>query len=62
MLKTVLRPAGDDSVVNSKIIKLSDICENAFPSTKIQSIKQSNLEMQKRQKELNEIINKYSQK
>ena len=62
ILKIVLRPAGDDSVVNSKIIKLSDICENAFPSTKIQSIKQSNLEMQKRQKELNEIINKYSQK
>ena len=42
--------------------KINDIYENAVPNTKTQSVRQVNSEMQKRQKELNEIINKYSQK
>ena len=49
-------------MTNGKIIKINDICENAVPNTKTQSVRQVNSEMQKRQKELNEIINKYSQK
>lgn len=62
IIKIILRPTGDDSIINSKIIKINDIYENAVPNTKTQSVRQVNLEMQKRQKELNEIINKYSQK
>ena len=62
IIKIILRPTGDDSISNSKIIKINDICENAVPNTKTQSVRQVNSEMQKRQKELNEIINKYSQK
>ncbi|MCR4663349.1 MAG: Flp pilus assembly protein CpaB [Endomicrobiaceae bacterium] len=62
IMKIVLRPAGDDSVTNNKTIKINDIYENAVANTKSQSAKQANSEMQKRQKELNEIINKYSQK
>ena len=62
IIKIVLRPTGDDSIINSKIIKINDIYENAVPNTKTQSVRQVNLEMQKRQKELNEIISKYSQK
>jgi len=62
IIKIILRPTGDDSISNSKIIKINDIYENAVPNTKIQSVRQVNSEMQKRQKELNEIINKYSQK
>ncbi len=62
IIKIILRPTGDDLIVNSKIIKLNDIYDNAVPNTKVQSVRQANLEMQKRQKELNEIINKYSQK
>ena len=62
ILKIVLRPTADDFVQQSKTIKLSDIFENAVVNTKKQSNIQSNAEMQKRQKELNEIINKYSQK
>jgi pilus assembly protein CpaB len=62
IIKIILRPTGDDLISNSKIIKINDIYENAVPNTKIQSVRQVNSEMQKRQKELNEIINKYSQK
>lgn len=62
IIKIILRPTGDDSITNSKIIKLNDIYDNAVPNTKTQSARQTNLEMQKRQKELNEIINKYYQK
>jgi pilus assembly protein CpaB len=62
ILKIVLRPTADDFVQQSKTIKINDIFENAVVNTKKQSNIQSNAEMQKRQKELNEIINKYSQK
>lgn len=63
ILKIVLRPTADDNLQETKIIKINDIFENATPNTKNQvSNKQTSLEMQKRQKELNEIINKYSQK
>ena len=62
ILKIVLRPTSDDLIQQSKLIKINDIYENAVSNTKKQSaIVQSNSEMQKRQKELNEIINKYSQ-
>ena len=62
ILKIVLRPISDDLIQQNKIIKLNDIYENAVVNTKKQSIGQSSPEIQKRQKELNEIINKYSQK
>ena len=62
ILKIVLRPMSDDLIQQSKVIKINDIYENAVSNTKKQSAVQSNAEMQKRQKELNEIINKYSQK
>jgi len=62
ILKIVLRASSDDKIHQNKIIKINDICENAVANTKIQSARQQNAEMQKRQKELNEIINKYSQK
>ncbi len=62
ILKIVLRPISDNLIQQNKIIKLNDIYENAVVKTKKQSAIQSNTEMQKRQKELNEIINKYSQK
>ncbi|MBR3653924.1 MAG: Flp pilus assembly protein CpaB [Elusimicrobia bacterium] len=62
ILKIVLRAASDDKIQQNKIIKINDICENAVANTKAQSVKQTNSEFQKRQKELNEIINKYSQK
>lgn len=62
ILKIVLRPISDDLIQQSKVIKINDIYENAATNTKKQSAVQSNTEMQKRQKELNEIINKYSQK
>jgi pilus assembly protein CpaB len=62
ILKIVLRPTSDDTIQKSKIIKINDIYESAVANTKTQSTRQSSLEMQKRQKELNEIISKYSQK
>ena len=62
ILKIVLRASSDDKIQQNKIIKINDICENAVANTKTQSTRQQNVEMQKRQKELNEIINKYSQK
>ena len=62
ILKIVLRPMSDDLIQQSKVIKINDIYENAVVNTKKHSMVQSNAEMQKRQKELNEIINKYSQK
>ena len=62
ILKIILRPVSDDLIQQSKVIKINDIYENAAINTKKQSAVQSNSEMQKRQKELNEIINKYSQK
>ena len=62
ILKIVLRPISDNLIQQNKIIKLNDIYENAVVKTKKQSAIQSKTEMQKRQKELNEIINKYSQK
>ena len=63
ILKIVLRATSDDLIVpNNKIITLNDIYENAVPNSRIQPLKQQSLEQQRRQKELNEIINKYSQK
>ncbi|MBO7612172.1 MAG: Flp pilus assembly protein CpaB [Elusimicrobia bacterium] len=62
ILKIVLRASSDDKIQQNKIVKINDICENVVANTKIQSTRQQNAEMQKRQKELNEIINKYSQK
>ena len=62
ILKIVLRPTSDNSVQQNKIIKVNDICENAVGNTKVQPVKQLSSEQQKRQKELNEIISKYSQK
>ena len=62
ILKIVLRSVSDDLIQQNKIIKINDIYENAISNTKKQTSNQSNYEMQKRQKELNEIINKYSQK
>lgn len=62
ILKIVLRPTSDNLIQQNKIIKLNDIYENAAVNTKKQLTLQFNSEMQKRQKELNEIINKYSQK
>lgn len=62
ILKIALRPTSDNLIQQNKIIKLNDIYENAVVNTKKQSTLQSNAEMQKKQKELNEIINKYSQK
>ena len=61
-MKIALRPTSDNLIQQNKIIKLNDIYENAVVNTKKQSTLQSNAEMQKKQKELNEIINKYSQK
>lgn len=62
ILKILLRPVSDDSIEQNKIIKINDIYENATPNTKNQNNKQVSLEMQKKQKELNEIMLKYSQK
>ncbi len=62
ILKIVLRPISDNLIQQSKIIKMNDICENVVVNIKKQPNVQSNAEMQKRQKELNEIISKYSQK
>ena len=62
ILKIILRAASDDKIQQNKIIKINDICENAVVNTKTQSVRQTNSELQKKQKELNEIINKYSQK
>lgn len=62
ILKIVLRASSDDKIQQNKMVKINDICENAVANTKIQSTRQQNAEIQKRQKELNEIINKYSQK
>lgn len=61
-LKLVLRPTADEKTENAKIIKIDDIYENATSSTKNQSDNQSYSQMQKKQKELSEIINKYYQK
>jgi len=63
IVKIVLRPTSDDLIRQSKVIKINDIYENAAINTKKQSAVQSSTEMQKKQQEeLNEIINKYSQK
>jgi len=62
ILKLVLRPTADEKLEDTKIIKVNNIYENATPNTKNQSNNQSSLEMQRKQKELSEIINKYSQK
>ena len=62
ILKIVLRASSDNKIQQNKMVKINDICENAVANTKIQSTRQQNAEIQKRQKELNEIINKYSQK
>lgn len=62
ILKIVLRAISDDLIQQNKVIKINDLYENAVANIKKQSVSQSNAEMQKRQKELNEIINKYSQK
>ncbi len=62
ILRIVLRPMSDNLIQQNKVIKINDIYENAVVNTKKQSVGQSNTEIQKRQKELNEIINKYSQK
>lgn len=62
ILKIVLRPTSDNTIEQSKIVKINDIFENAITNTKFQSNSQTSLEMQRKQKELNEIISKYSQK
>ena len=62
ILKLVLRPTADERIGDTKIIKIDNIYENAVSNTKNQSNSQSYLQMQKTQKELNEIMKKYSQK
>jgi pilus assembly protein CpaB len=62
ILKLVLRPTADEKIEDTKIIKIDNIYENAVSNTKNQSNSQSYLQMQKTQKELNEIMKKYSKK
>lgn len=62
ILKIVLEPTSDNTIEQNKMVKINDIYENATTNTKIQSNRQTSLEMQRKQKELNEIISKYSQK
>lgn len=62
ILKLVLRPTADEKIDNTKIIKIDNIYENASSNIKSQSNNQQFSQMQKSQKELNEIMKKYYQK
>lgn len=62
ILKLVLRPTADERIGDTKIIKIDNIYENASSNTKNQSNNQQFSQIQKSQKELNEIMKKYYQK
>ena len=62
VLKLVLRPTADERIEDTKIIKIDNIYENASSNTKNQSNNQQFSQIQKSQKELNEIMKKYYQK
>ena len=62
ILKLVLRPTADERIEDTKIIKIDNIYANASSNIKNQSNKQQFPQMQKSQKELNEIMKKYYQK
>ena len=60
-IKIILRPLSDNAIVQNKQIKINDIYTDAAPASKVKdaSGKQAAINMQKRQKEVNEILNKY---
>ena len=57
-----MRPTADERIGDTKIIKIDNIYENASSNTKSQSNNQQFSQIQKNQKELNEIMKKYYQK
>ena len=60
ILKIAVRPLSDDTVRQNKIIRINDIYENAATDRKIkESSGYSSQDLRKRQKEVNEIINRY---
>ncbi len=61
IIKIILRPVSDNTIVQNKFIKINDIYNDAVPSSKVKDVsnKQAAVNMQKRQKEVNEILNKY---
>lgn len=60
-IKIILRPLSDNVMVQNKPIKINDIYTDAAPASKVKdySSRQAAVNMQKRQKEVNEILNKY---
>ncbi len=60
-IKIILRPLSDNVIVQNKPIKINDIYTDAVSASKVKdsSSRQTALNMQKRQKEVNEILNKY---
>lgn len=63
-IKIILRAISDDVVVQNKPIRINDIYADAAPVKKVKDIsgKQAAVSMQKRQKEVNDILNKYYNK
>ncbi|MBQ3834314.1 MAG: Flp pilus assembly protein CpaB, partial [Elusimicrobia bacterium] len=60
-IKLILRAISDDSILQNKPININDIYADAVPASKVKdsSNKQAAINMQKRQKEVNEILSKY---
>lgn len=60
-IKLILRAISDDTILQNKPIKINDIYADAVPASKVKdsSNKQAAINMQKRQKEVNEILSKY---
>ncbi len=60
-IKLILRAVSDDTISQNTTVKINDIYADAVPASKVKDVsnKQSSINMQKRQKEVNEILNKY---